>query len=215
MIELIKKSKEGSEARKKLLSKKWKPGKIIAMLEKAGPDACKIDVTDKTVGLIGKTYQLSEQQAQAILDMRLQRLTGLEQDKLIKEYEEIIDHISYLLDILGDSERLVEVVKEELLEVQEKYQDDRRTQIQESAADLTEADLITPEDRVVTISHEGYAKTQHLEEYREQTRGGTGKTPLSIEINLIAKKLKFKTVFIKKFYKSQIDERKLLKKNGT
>ena len=94
MIDLIKKSKEGSEAKKKLLSKKWKPGKITAMLEKAGPDACKIDVTDNSVGLIGKTYQLSEQQAQAILDMRLQRLTGLEQDKLIKEYEEIIDHIT-------------------------------------------------------------------------------------------------------------------------
>ena len=146
MIDLIKKSKEGSEAKKKLLAKKWKPGKIIAMLEKAGPDACKIDVNDKSVGLIGKTYQLSEQQAQAILDMRLQRLTGLEQDKLIKEYEEIIDHITYLLEILGDSDRLIEVVKEELKEVQEKYKDDRRTEIQDSAADLTEADLITPED---------------------------------------------------------------------
>ena len=145
MIELIKKSKEGSEAKKKLLSKKWKPGKIIAMLEKAGPDACKIDVTDTSVGLIGKTYQLSEQQAQAILDMRLQRLTGLEQDKLIKEYEEIIEHIAYLLEILGDSDRLIEVVKDELKEVQEKYKDDRRTEIQDSAADLTEADLITPE----------------------------------------------------------------------
>ena len=132
------------------------------MLEKAGPDACKIDVTDTSVGLIGKTYQLSEQQAQAILDMRLQRLTGLEQDKLIKEYEEIIEHITYLLEILGDSDRLIEVVKDELKEVQEKYKDDRRTEIQDSAADLTEADLITPEDRVVTISHEGYAKTQPL-----------------------------------------------------
>ena len=168
MIDLIKKSKEGSEAKKKLLAKKWKPGKIISMLEKAGPDACKIDITDKSVGLIGKTYQLSEQQAQAILDMRLQRLTGLEQDKLIKEYEEIIDHITYLLEILGDSDRLIAVVKEELKEVQEKYKDDRRTEIQDSAADLTEADLITPEDRVVTISHEGYAKTQPLEEYRAQ-----------------------------------------------
>ena len=181
MIDLIKKSKEGSEAKKKLLAKKWKPGKIIAMLEKAGPDACKIDVTDKSVGLIGKTYQLSEQQAQAILDMRLQRLTGLEQDKLIKEYEEIIDHITYLLEILGDSDRLIEVVKEELKEVQEKYKDDRRTEIQDSAADLTEADLITPEDRVVTISHEGYAKTQPLEEYRAQRRGGTGKTAASVK----------------------------------
>ena len=181
MIDLIKKSKEGSEAKQKLLSKKWKPGKVISMLKKAGPDACKVDGSDESLGLVGKTYQLSEVQAQAILDMRLQRLTGLEQDRLIGEYEEIIDQIAYLLGILNDSEKLVEVVTDELKEIQEKYKDDRRTEIQESSADLSAEDLITPEDRVVTISHEGYAKTQPLEEYRAQRRGGTGKTAASVK----------------------------------
>ena len=181
MIEMIKKSKDGAEARSKLLGKKWNPGNITAMLKKAGPDACKPEGMDDSIGLKGKTYQLSEIQAQAILDMRLQRLTGLEQDRLIQEYEEIIDHIAYLLGILTDPEKLVGVVKDELLEIQEKYADDRRTEIQESMADLSVEDLIAPEDRVVTISHEGYAKTQPLEEYRAQRRGGTGKTAASVK----------------------------------
>ena len=181
MIDLIKKSKEGSEAKQKLLSKKWKPGKVISMLKKAGSDACKLEGSDSLLGLVGKTYQLSEVQAQAILDMRLQRLTGLEQDRLISEYEEIIEQISYLIGILNDSEKLIEVVTDELKEIQEKYKDDRRTEIQESSADLSAEDLITPEDRVVTISHEGYAKTQPLEEYRAQKRGGTGKTAASVK----------------------------------
>ena len=181
MIEMIKESKDGSEAKAKLLGKKWKPGNITAMLKKAGPDACRPEGTNDSIGLKGKTYQLSEVQAQAILDMRLQRLTGLEQDRLIQEYEEIIDHIAYLLGILTDSEKLVEVVKDELKEIQEKYTDDRRTEIQESMADLSVEDLIAPEDRVVTISHEGYAKTQPLEEYRAQRRGGTGKTAASVK----------------------------------
>ena len=181
MIEMIKKSKDGAEARSKLLGKKWNPGNITAMLKKAGPDACKPEGMDDSIGLKGKTYQLSETQAQAILDMRLQRLTGLEQDRLIQEYEEIIDHIAYLLGILTDPEKLVGVVKDELLGIQEKYADDRRTEIQESMADLSVEDLIAPEDRVVTISHEGYAKTQPLEEYRAQRRGGTGKTAASVK----------------------------------
>ena len=181
MIGMIKKSKDGAEARSKLLGKKWNPGNITAMLKKAGPDACKPEGMDDSIGLKGKTYQLSEIQAQAILDMRLQRLTGLEQDRLIQEYEEIIDHIAYLLGILTDPEKLVGVVKDELLEIQEKYVDDRRTEIQESMADLSVEDLIAPEDRVVTISHEGYAKTQPLEEYRAQRRGGTGKTAASVK----------------------------------
>ena len=181
MIGMIKKSKDGAEARSKLLGKKWNPGNITAMLKKAGPDACKPEGMGDSIGLKGKTYQLSEIQAQAILDMRLQRLTGLEQDRLIQEYEEIIDHIAYLLGILTDPEKLVGVVKDELLEIQEKYADDRRTEIQESMADLSVEDLIAPEDRVVTISHEGYAKTQPLEEYRAQRRGGTGKTAASVK----------------------------------
>ncbi len=181
MIELIKKSKDGSEAKSKLLSKKWKPGKVMKMLKKAGAEACRPDEIEGTFGLKGRTYNLSEIQAQAILDMRLQRLTGLEQDRLIKEYEEIIDRIVNLTDILSDSEKLVQIVYKELKEIQEQYADERRTVIQDSVSDLSAEDLITPEERVVTISHEGYANTQPLDEYRSQRRGGTGKTAASVK----------------------------------
>ena len=181
MIELIKKCKDGAEAKLKLLGKKWKPGKVMKMLKKAGAEACKPEDISEGFGLLGKNYQLSEQQAQAILDMRLQRLTGLEQDKLIQEYEQIIDHITDLMEILSNSERLVEEVNEELKEIQETYKDSRKTEIQDSVADFSTEDLITPEDRVVTISHQGYAKTQPLEEYKAQRRGGTGKTAASVK----------------------------------
>ncbi len=181
MINLIKKSKDGAEAKSKLLKKKWKAGKVTKMLKKAGAEACRPDDLDKSVGLKGRSYQLSENQAQAILDMRLQRLTGLEQDRLIKEYEEIVDVITSLIEILSDNTRLVEVVCEELKEIQAQYKDERKTEIQDSVGDLNAEDLITPEDRVVTISHEGYAKTQPLDEYRSQRRGGTGKTAASVK----------------------------------
>ena len=181
MIELIKKSKDGAEARSKLLAKKWKAGKVIDMLKRAGPNACKPEGLGNEFGLSSRSYQLSEVQAQAILDMRLQRLTGLEQDRLIKEYEEIIDLIDSLMEILSNQERLIEVVCEELKEIQDQYEDERRTDIQDSVSDLSVEDLITPEDRVVTISHEGYAKTQPLDEYRAQKRGGTGKTAASVK----------------------------------
>ena len=181
MIDLIKKSKDGNEAKAKLLKKKWKAGKVTKMLKKAGAEACRPEDLEKDVGLKGKSYQLSENQAQAILDMRLQRLTGLEQDRLIKEYEEIVDLITSLMEILSDNTRLIEVVCDELKEIQTKYKDERRTEIQDSIGDLSVEDLITPEDRVVTISHEGYAKTQPLDEYRSQRRGGTGKTAASVK----------------------------------
>ena len=181
MINLIKKSKDGAEAKSKLLKKKWKAGKVTKMLKKAGAEACRPDDLDKSVGLKGRSYQLSKNQAQAILDMRLQRLTGLEQDRLIKEYEEIVDLITSLIEILSDNTRLVEVVCEELKEIQTQYKDERKTEIQDSVGDLNTEDLITPEDRVVTISHEGYAKTQPLDEYRSQRRGGTGKTAASVK----------------------------------
>ena len=181
MIDLIKKSKDGNEAKARLLKKKWKAGKVTKMLKKAGAEACRPEDLEKDVGLKGKSYQLSENQAQAILDMRLQRLTGLEQDRLIKEYEEIVDLITSLMEILSDNTRLIEVVCDELKEIQTKYKDERRTEIQDSIGDLSVEDLITPEDRVVTISHEGYAKTQPLDEYRSQRRGGTGKTAASVK----------------------------------
>ena len=181
MIDLIKKSKDGNEAKAKLLKKKWRGGKVTKMLKKAGAEACRPDDLEKDVGLKGKSYQLSENQAQAILDMRLQRLTGLEQNRLIKEYEEIVDLITSLMEMLADNTRLVEVVCDELKEIQTQYKDERRTEILDSIGDLSNEDLITPEDRVVTISHEGYAKTQPLDEYRSQRRGGTGKTAASVK----------------------------------
>ena len=181
IIALIKKSQDGAEAKSKLLNKKWSPGGISKLLKKAGPDACKPDNAPKEMGLVSNKYQLSELQAQAILDMRLQRLTGLEKDKLILEYEEIIDYIAGLIEILSDTQSLINVVKEELIEVQNRYLDPRRSEIQDSVAEFSTGDLITPEDRVVTISHEGYAKTQPLDEYRAQRRGGTGKTAASVK----------------------------------
>ena len=181
MIKAIKKSKDGNEAKTKLLSKKWKAGNVKRMLKKAGAESCRPDNLDKKVGLIGKNYQLSENQAQAILDMRLQRLTGLEQDRLVKEYEEIVDLIISLKEILSDNSKLIQVVCDELREIQTQYKDERNTEIQDSVGDFNAEDLITPEDRVVTISHEGYAKTQPLDEYRSQRRGGTGKTAASVK----------------------------------
>ena len=181
MIKAIKKSKDGNEAKTKLLSKKWKAGNVKRMLKKAGAESCRPDNLDKKVGLIGKNYQLSENQAQAILDMRLQRLTGLEQDRLVKEYEEIVDLIISLKEILSDNSKLIQVVCDELREIQTQYKDERNTEIQDSVGDFNAEDLITPEDRVVTISHEGYAKTQPLGEYRSQRRGGTGKTAASVK----------------------------------
>ena len=181
IIALIKASPSSSEAREKLLAQSWLPGEVTGMLERAGSDASRPDDLEPQFGLHDGQYFLSPVQAQAILDLRLHRLTGLEHEKLINEYQERLLEIADYLDILGDPERLKQVIRGELREVVEAYGDERRTEISASQHDLTVEDLITEEDRVVTISHGGYAKTQPLTDYQAQRRGGTGKSATAVK----------------------------------
>jgi DNA gyrase subunit A len=181
VIALIKASPSSSEAREKLLAQSWKPGDVIGMLERAGEDACRPDNLEPQYGLREGMYYLSPVQAQAILELRLHRLTGLEHEKLLSEYQERLREIADFLDILGDSDRLKLVIRQELEDIVAEYGDERRTEITASQHDLTVEDLITEEDRVVTISHGGYAKTQPLTDYQAQRRGGTGKSATAVK----------------------------------
>ncbi|MES9899901.1 MAG: DNA gyrase subunit A [Sedimenticola sp.] len=176
VIALIKAAASPAEAKKGLLERLWQSGTVEAMLESAGSDASKPQDLDPSFGLTAEGYRLTETQAQAILELRLHRLTGLEQDKILNEYSEIIDKIKELLDILSSSERLMEVIREELVAIRDLYADERRTEIIHSRLDLTLEDLITEEDVVVTLSHAGYAKAQSVDTYRAQKRGGKGKS---------------------------------------
>jgi DNA gyrase subunit A len=175
VIELIKKSANPAEAKAHLIARAWQPGAVMEMITRAGAGSSRPDDLDPQYGLKDDGYYLSEVQAQAILDLRLHRLTGLEQDKILGEYKEILDLIKELLDILSKPERLLQVIREELEEIKEKYGDKRRTEILEDQLDLSMEDLITEEDVVVTFSHEGYAKCQTLDVYNTQRRGGRGK----------------------------------------
>lgn len=182
VIELIKGSDNANEAREKLVARSWRSENVIQMLEKAGPHAAKPDELDEAYGLKDDgSYFLSPEQAQAILDMRLNRLTGLEQGRLLDEYKEIIDNISELLEILGSRSRLMEIIREELVEIRDEYGDERQTEIIETMEDLTMEDMIPEQDMVVTLSHGGYAKTQPLDTYRAQRRGGRGKTASTVK----------------------------------
>ena len=181
VIELIKTSPSPKEAKERLLARTWEPGVVNAMLARAGSDASRPDHLGKDTGLQDDGYQLTDVQAQAILDLRLNRLTGLEQDKLLKEYEEILDVIAALLAILSNPERLLEVIREELEQIRDQFGDERRTRIDESHVGLSLEDLITEEDVVVTLSHAGYAKAQTLDTYRAQRRGGRGKSATSMK----------------------------------
>jgi DNA gyrase subunit A len=163
------------------MARSWAPGDVMAMLERAGADACRPDDLPEALGLHDGQYHLSPAQAQAILDLRLHRLTGLEHEKLLQEYADKIAEIADYLDILSDPDRLKQVIREELEEIVEEFGDDRKTQISDSAHDLTVEDLITEEDRVVTISHGGYAKTQSLTDYQAQRRGGTGRSATAVK----------------------------------
>ena len=176
VIALIKAAPNPAEAKKGLLAKHWKSGAVEAMLERAGSDASRPQDLSAEFGLTEKGYRLTETQAQAILDLRLHRLTGLEQDKIINEYSEILEKIKDLLDILSSPDRLMQVIHDELTAIVEQYGDERRTEILEDQLDLTMEDLITEEDVVVTLSHAGYAKAQPLDAYQAQRRGGKGKT---------------------------------------
>ena len=181
VIALIKSSKSSSEAKLKLLAELWQPGAVKDMLSRAQSDASRPDDLPENLGLQEKGYRLSESQAQAILDLRLHRLTGLEQEKIIDEYEKILELIQSLLEILANPHRLKAVIRDELLEVKEQFGDKRRTEILSSQQDLSTEDLITEEDVVVTLSREGYVKVQALDTYRAQRRGGRGKAATTVK----------------------------------
>ena len=177
VIELIKASPSGAEAKEKLLAKGWAPGDVLAMLERAGGEnAARPDNLDEAYGLHDGLYHLSPEQAQAILDLRLQKLTGLEREKLVTDYQELLDQIAELMLILADPERLMQVIRDELTAVRDEYGDDRRSEIQTSRLDLSMEDLIAEETVVVTLSNGGYAKIQPIDTYRAQKRGGRGKS---------------------------------------
>ncbi|TNC80558.1 MAG: DNA gyrase subunit A [Oleiphilus sp.] len=190
VIELIKSSPTSAEAKEKLLAQSWEPGAVVGMLERAGDqNASRPDDLEPQYGLHDGKYHLSPVQAQEILNMRLHRLTGLETEKLIEEYKEILEKIFELLNILSNPEKLMQVIREELEEIRDEYGDERRTEIMSSRRDLTIADLITEEDLVVTISHAGYAKTQPLADYQAQRRGGRGKSATSMKDEDFVEKL--------------------------
>ncbi|WP_133510981.1 DNA gyrase subunit A [Candidatus Thiosymbion oneisti] len=176
VIALIRASGNPEEAKAGLLARVWRPGAVSAMLERAGADRTKPDDLAQGLGLSADGYRLSEAQAQAILDLRLHRLTGLEQDKIIGEFEEILNKIADLLDILSDPEHLMQVIRAELEAIRDQYGDARRTEILTDHLDLTLEDLIAPEDVVVTLSHAGYAKAQPVSQYQAQRRGGKGRS---------------------------------------
>ncbi|HCJ1100589.1 TPA: DNA gyrase subunit A [Legionella pneumophila] len=181
MIALIKQSPTPQDAKNALLSKIWQPGLVKAMLEKAGSNASRPDDLTEEYGLHENGYKLSEAQAQAILELRLHRLTALEQDKIINEFEELLNLIKELLDILASPERLMQVIRDELIEIKSQFGDERRTEITASQEDLTIEDLITEEDVVVTLSHQGYVKYQPITAYQAQRRGGKGKSATHVK----------------------------------
>ena len=176
IIELIKSSPTPAEAKERMLARDWLPGVVSELLERAEEASrSRPENLEPIFGLNDGRYRLSPVQAQAILDLRLHRLTGLEQDKIIDEYKVLLGQIDELLRILADDNRLMEVIREELVAVRDQYGDKRRTEIVQDRLDLSAADLITEEDMVVTVSHEGYVKSQPLTDYRSQRRGGRGK----------------------------------------
>ena len=181
VIQLIKESPTPAEAKERLIAQGWQPGHMLAMAERAGADACRPDDLPEAFGLREGLYYLSPAQAQAILEMRLHRLTGLEHEKLLTEYRELLDKIAELILILSDPVKLRSVIREELEQVRDEFGDERRTEITSSRRDLTVEDLIDEEDMVVTLSHGGYAKTTPLDTYQAQRRGGRGKSAASVK----------------------------------
>ncbi len=181
VIATIKASATTQEARENLISRGWKLGDVSAMLERAGEDACRPDGLEPQFGVRDGQYWLSAAQVQTILELRLQKLTGLEHEKLLGEYQEKLAEIAEYLGILADPEVLLNVIREELKQVVAEYGDERRTEIVASQLDLNHEDLIPEEERVVTISHGGYAKSQPLDTYAAQRRGGMGKSATAVK----------------------------------
>ena len=176
IIELIRNSKTSEEAREGLLSRPWQLGNVAPMLEAAGVDIARPDDLPKEFGIRNNEYYLSDAQARAILELRLHRLTGLEHEKILDEYKELLVVIGELLYILNSPARLMEVIREELEKVKAEFGDERRTEITAASGDINLEDLIAQEDVVVTLSHSGYVKYQPLSEYEAQRRGGKGKS---------------------------------------
>ena len=176
VIALIKAASTPAEAKQRLMEQYWEPGVVTKMLQRSGAELSRPEGLPEEFGLLEKGYRLSDAQAQAILDLRLHRLTGLEQDKIRTEYGEILDTINDLLEILRKPERLMKLIRDELIAIREQYGDERRTEIVSDQVDLSTEDLIAEEDVVVTLSHAGYAKAQPVSDYRAQRRGGRGKT---------------------------------------
>jgi len=181
VIELIKASPTPAEAKLGLMGRSWAPGSVTGMLERAGDTDTRPDGLDEGFGLIDGEYRLSAVQAQAILDLRLHRLTGLEQEKIIKEYKEILGKIKELSEILADPDRLLTVIRGELADLRENYGDERRTDIVQDHTDLSVEDLIPQEEVVVTLSHGGYAKSQPIDTYQAQRRGGRGRSATKVK----------------------------------
>jgi DNA gyrase subunit A len=175
VIALIKASRNPEEARRRLLAETWAPGMVLAMLSRAGAEVSRPEALAPEYGLSEQGYRLSPEQAQSILDLRLHRLTGLEQEKILQEYDELLGKIQNLLAILASPDRLMHVIRDELTELQDRFGDARRTDILDSHQDFNPEDLIHPEDVVVTFSHAGYVRWQPLGLYRAQKRGGRGK----------------------------------------
>lgn len=176
MIEIIKTSQTPVEAKGRLMERSWESSLVVTMMSRVDSEYVRPDGVDKRFGLINGAYYLSEIQAQAILELRLQRLTGLEQEKITQEYHEIMDLIVDLIDILNKPERVNLIIATEMTNIKEQFGDKRRSEIEFDSADIDMEDLIKPRDMVVTLSKEGYVKTQSLDEYRTQKRGGRGKT---------------------------------------
>ncbi len=175
MIKIIKSSPSPIEAKTELMQRDWKSNVVSTMLKNSDTSQYRPEGLLSVYGLKENGYKLSDIQAQEILQMRLQRLTGLEQDKIVNEYKEIMDVIADLIDILNKPDRVTTIIKTELAEIKDAYGDDRRSEIVENAEDLSIEDLIAPQDMVVTLSHTGYIKAQVLDDYRAQKRGGRGK----------------------------------------
>ncbi len=179
VIETIKNSANPAEARERLMTRAWPPGAVTGMLERAGAEHTRPEELEQRFGLTETGYKLSERQARSILELQLNRLTGLEQEKILTEFGEILEAIAALLRILSDPDHLMEVIRAELNAVREQFGDERRTEIQIDQTDLTLEDLIAPEEVVVTLSHQGYVKAQPISDYQAQRRGGKGKSATS------------------------------------
>lgn len=181
VIALIKSSASPAEARERLMERAWAPGAVMGMLESAGAGQTRPEDLESGLGLTPAGYRLSERQARAILDLQLQRLTGLEQDKINSELKEILERITALLLILSNADQLMAVIREELVSLRDQFGDERRTEIQVDHTDLTLEDMIAPEEVVVTMSHLGYVKAQPISDYQAQRRGGKGKSATSFK----------------------------------